>query len=305
MPVVSIRHLTAYRYRNPVAFGEHRVMYRPLESFDQRVISAELEIGPEPSLLRHAQEASGAAVAVARFDVRAERLVFDSRVVLEHTPVPAFELEGEAATIGVEPFAYRADEAPDLARSIARRHPDDGELESWARRFLRPVGRTRLSTVLCDMTHAIRQDLTYGVRLEGHAQTPAETLAKGKGSCRDYAVLMAEAARSLGLAARFTSGYIYSGSPRSTRKGGGHTHAWVRVYLPDCGWTDFDPTNGIIGNADLIRVADVVDPRSAIPLHGTWAGLPTDFLGMDVEVEVAIVGAAVQPAAQLRVAQRG
>jgi transglutaminase-like putative cysteine protease len=79
----------------------------------------------------------------------------------------------------------------------------------------------------------------------------------------------------------------------------------VRVYLPDCGWTDFDPTNGIIGNADLIRVADVVDPRSAIPLHGAWAGAPTDFLGMDVEVEVAIVGAAVQPAAQLRVAQRG
>src|SRR4029453_10326371 len=64
MPVISIRHRTTYRYRNPVAFGEHRVMYRPLESFDQRVISADLEVGPEPSLLRHVQDVSGAAVAI-------------------------------------------------------------------------------------------------------------------------------------------------------------------------------------------------------------------------------------------------
>ena len=115
-------------------------------------------------------------------------------------------------------------------------------------------------------------------------------------------MLLAEAARSLGLAARFTSGYIYSASGRGERTGGGHTHAWTRVYLPDCGWTDFDPTNGIIGNHDLIRVAEVIDPKAAVPLHGAWSGLKSDFLGMDVEVDVS-VGSPTQPARALRVAQ--
>lgn len=301
MPLVSIRHRTAYRYRNPVAFGEHRVMYRPLESFDQRIVAAALEVGPEPAMLRHVQEASGATVAVARFDERAERLEFESRVTLDHVPQTAFELEGEAAALGVGAFAYDPEHAADLARAMTRQHPDDGEVEAWARRFVRPVGRTRLSTLLSDMTHGIRGEFTYATRLDGHPQAPLETLERRGGSCRDFAVLMAEAARSLGLAARFTSGYVYSGSPKAGRTGGGHTHAWVRVYLPGCGWTDFDPTNGIVGGHDLVRVAEVVNPRAALPLHGAWSGLKSDFLGMDVDVDVQVLEAA-QPAADLRVA---
>ncbi len=302
MPIVSIRHRTTYRYRNPVAFGEHRVMYRPLESFDQRVLDAGLEISPEPGLLRHVQEASGAVSAVTRFGARADKLTFESHVVLEHLPGAAFELEREGRVLGAGPFAYSPEETADLARALERQHPDDGDLEAWARRFVRPLGFTRLSTLLSDMTHAIRGDFTYGKRLEGAPQTPAETLARRGGSCRDYAVLMAEAARSLGLAARFTSGYIYGGPSQTDRRGGGHTHAWTRVFLPDCGWTDFDPTNGIVGNHDLVRVAEVVDPRAAVPLHGRWSGLKSDFLAMDVEVDVG-VGSPTQPATAWRVAQ--
>lgn len=276
-------------------------MYRPLESFDQRIVAADLEVGPEPVMLRHVQEASGASVAVVRFDQRAERLAFESRVTLDHAPQTAFELEGEAAAVGVDAFAYDPEHAADLARALARQHPDAGEVEAWARRFVRPVGRTRLSTLLSDMTHGLRAEFAYATRLTGAPQTPLETLAHRRGSCRDFAVLMAEAARSLGLAARFTSGYVYSGSPKAGRTGGGHTHAWVRVYLPGCGWTDFDPTNGIVGGHDLVRVAEVVNPRAALPLHGAWSGLVSDFLGMDVDVEVQVCEAA-QPAAELRVA---
>lgn len=301
MPVVSIRHLTTYRYRIPVAFGEHRVMYRPLESFDQRVLSATLEVGPEPSLLSHVHEVSGAGVAVVRFEARADRLSFESQVTLDHLPRPAFDLEGERSMIGADRFVYDPDEAADLALSIARRHLDDGEVEAWARRFVRRVGRTRLSTVLSDMTQAVRDTFAYSLRLDGPPQTPAATLARGAGTCRDFAVLMVEAARSLGLAARFTSGYVYSGSAKAGRTGGGHSHAWARVYLPDCGWTDFDPTNGLVGNQDLVRVAEVIDPRAALPLYGSWSGLKTDFVGMDVEVDVS-VAPAMQPAVFLRVA---
>jgi transglutaminase-like putative cysteine protease len=108
-------------------------------------------------------------------------------------------------------------------------------------------------------------------------------------------MLMMEAVRSLGLAARFCSGYIYCGdaatsaaASASARRGGGHTHAWVSVYLPSCGWIEFDPTNGIVGNTDLVRVATVRDPRQAAPLTGSYLGAAEDFLGMEVAVDVDV-----------------
>jgi transglutaminase-like putative cysteine protease len=307
MPTVSIRHLTTYRYRNPVAFGEHRMMMRPLESYDQRLISSDLTIGPEPASLRYVHDVFGNCVGIARFEGRSETLRIESKVVLEHTPQPAFpDLGGEADAYRASmPFVYSPEDLPDLARSMERHHPDpNGELEAWARRFVRRVGSTSLRTLLSDMTHAIHGEFTYGTRLSGEPQAPLETLALRRGSCRDFAMLMIEAARSLGLAARFVSGYVYSSSKKGGRTGGGHTHAWVRIYLPVCGWVEFDPTNGIVGNADLVRVAIARDPRQAMPLHGTWSGLPADYLGMDVEVDVAVEGGALaQPASPMRVAQ--
>ena len=306
MPVVSIRHLTSYRYRNPVAFGEHRMMLRPLESYDQRLLSAELIISPEPSILHTIHDVFGNCVGIARFQARADRICFDSTIRLEHTPQPAFAgLDGDDGYRASLPFAYSPEDLPDLVRSMERLHPDPGgEVDGWARRFVRPVGKTSLRTLLSDMTHAIHREFSYATRLHGAPQAPSETLALGTGSCRDFAMLMIEAARSLGLAARFVSGYVYSASKKGGRTGGGHTHAWVRVYLPACGWVEFDPTNGIVGNADLVRVAVTRDPRQAVPLHGTWAGLSSDYLGMDVTVDVSVEDdVAAQPQPLLRVAQ--
>jgi len=306
MPIVSIRHLTTYRYRNPVAFGEHRMMLRPLESYDQRLLSAELTISPDPSVLHTIQDVFGNCVGIARFDRRSDSICFDSQVRLEHTPQSAFAgLDAEDGYRATLPFAYSPEDLPDLARSMERLHPDpDGEVETWARRFVRPVGKTSLRTLLSDMTHAIHGEFAYGTRLSGEPQSPLETLAVRSGSCRDFAMLMIEAVRSLGFAARFVSGYVYSSAKTGDRTGGGHTHAWVRVYLPVCGWVEFDPTNGIVGNADLVRVAIARDPRQAVPLHGTWSGLASDYLGMDVTVDVSVEeDAAAQPAPLLRVAQ--
>ena len=292
MPILSIRHLTRYRYRNPVALGEHRMMLRPRESYDQRLITYELDVGPTPTRLHYVHDVFGNCVGVTGFSGRARELTFESRVRLEHTPLPAFaDPDGEIeAYTAVLPAAYSSDDLPDLMLSIARQHADpEGVVDGWARRFVRNTGKTSLQTLLCEMTQAIYADFKYRKRLDGGPQTPMETLERRSGSCRDYALLMIEAARSLGLAARFVSGYIYSpfsDPAQQGRIGGGHTHAWARVYLPACGWVEFDPTNGIVGNADLVRVAIARDPRQAMPLWGSWAGLPSDYLGMDVEVDV-------------------
>jgi transglutaminase-like putative cysteine protease len=306
MPSVSLRHRTRYRYRNPVALAEHRMMLRPAEGFDQRLVSFDLEISPKPGMLREVHDLTGAAATVARFEARCRELTVESRALVEHLPVNALDLEVSCASVGAAPFAYEPDEAAALGAAIRCRHEDAGELTAWARSFVRPVGQTHLSTLLSDMTHAIRAGFAYQLRREGPAQSPGETLALRRGSCRDFAWLQVEAARRLGLAALFVTGYVYSASAKATGPGHGHTHAWARVYVPGCGWVDFDPTNGIVGNAGLIRVACAPDPRLVVPLHGSWRGMRSDFLGMDVEVAIATLDeASAQPGSASGVAQLG
>lgn len=281
--------MTTYRYKQPVSFGEHRVMVRPRESFDQHLLEATLSIDPEPSEVRWLQDVFGNAVAVATFDRRANRLVLDSKARVHHAP-------GDVQHVDIEeyarcyPFTYSSEDMPDLLRSIERQHLDpQRQVDSWARRFLNADGATDTLAMLTAMTTAIRREFTYVPRAEKGTQTPIETLRRRKGTCRDYAILMIEAVRALGFAARFVSGYVYSpGGGRGTRVGGGNTHAWVRVYLPGSGWVEFDPTNGIIGSEGLIRVAVARDIYQAVPISGTFDGFPGSFLGMEVAVDITV-----------------
>jgi transglutaminase-like putative cysteine protease len=284
MPVLTVRHLTTYRYKQPVAFGEHRLMLRPRDYYDQKLLEAKLVITPEPTDIRWVHDVFGNCVAVARFSGRAQDLRFESIIQLEQSPTEVldFQIEEYARRY---PFTYGADEMPDLLRAMERQYLDpDHEIDQWARQFLRHDGRTETTELLAAMTHAVKRDLTYVKREESGVQDPVRTLRLGSGSCRDFTVLMMEAVRSLGLAAHFVSGYLYVHEGR--RVGGGATHAWLRVYLPGAGWVEFDPTNGIVGNHDLIRVAVARDSRQVVPVSGTWTGFPSDSLGMTVEVEV-------------------
>jgi transglutaminase-like putative cysteine protease len=287
MPVLTVQHVTTYRYKQLVAFGEHRMMLRPRDSYDQKLLDTRLVITPEPLDVRWVHDVFGNCVAIARFAGRGSELRFESVIRLDHSPTNAldFQIEEYAARY---PFTYSAEEMPDLLRSMERQYLDpEHEIDRWARQFLRHDGRTDTTEMLAAMTHAIRQNLTYETREESGIQDPVRTLRLGSGSCRDFAVLMMEAVRSLGLAAHFVSGYLYVPEGGSDRRiGGGATHAWLRVYLPGAGWVEFDPTNGIVGNHDLIRVAVVRDPRQAVPVSGTWTGFPSDALGMTVEVQV-------------------
>ncbi len=171
---------------------------------------------------------------------------------------------------------------------IERQYLDpEHQLDKWVRRFVRYGQRTDTGELLMTLTYAIKESFTYAKRFERGTQDPLLTLNSGKGTCRDFAVLMMEAVRALGFAARFVSGYLYVPSDRSEEHvGGGNTHAWCQVYLPGAGWVEFDPTNGIVGNRDLIRVAVARDPRQAIPLQGSYFGAAADYVGMSVSVDV-------------------
>lgn len=286
MSLVSIRHRTVYRYRKPVAFGEHSLMLRPLDGRDQAVLDFDLYIDPTPEALTHITHVSGADLGVARFAGRAAALTVESVALVDHRPGPAFNAAVEPDQLtGLMAFPYAAEWRADLAPFIARdRVQGDDAVQAYARRFVRPLGPTDLRDLLARMTAAIAEDFRYGTRLAGHPQSASQTLELAGGSCRDFAVLMIDAARSLGLAARFVSGYVRTA--QKDLRGGGHTHAWVQVFLPADGWVDFDPTNSGIGAKNLIRVAQVRDPLQALPLHGVWFGDAGDSLGMDVDVTV-------------------
>ena len=288
MPFLTLSHVTRYTYRQPVSFGEHRIMVRPRESYDQHLIEAELKIDPPPSELRWLQDVFGNSVAIASFTKRARTLTIDSRLMLAHSPAAVQDVDIEDYARDY-PFTYASEEMPDLLRSIERQHLDPlRQIDSWARRFLNPNGKTDTLALLSDMTATIKRDFTYVSRPEKGTQTPIETLTMRRGTCRDYAMLMIEAARALGFAARFVSGYVYSPTASDDHVGGGNTHAWVRVYLPGSGWVEFDPTNGIIGNRGLIRVAIARDIYQAVPISGTWSGFPGSFIDMSVEVNISV-----------------
>lgn len=267
------------------------MMFRPRESFDQHVLGFSLVITPEPSDLRYIHDVFGNCIGIARFDAKARNLTFESIVRLEHSPEHSLDHPSLADSgANAYPFVYDRAELPDVYGSMLRAYSDpDRTVDAWSKQFLQNLRKVDALHVLTAMTHAIHDGLRYVPRLAGEPQSPSETLRLGTGTCRDFAVLMMEACRALGLACRFVSGYLHIPSEAETPTivGGGHTHAWVRVFLPNGGWAEFDPTNGLVGNRNLIRVAVVRDPLQAIPLWGTWDGRAKDYLGMDVTVEVS------------------
>jgi transglutaminase-like putative cysteine protease len=282
MSVLNVSHKTTYRYSRPVGFGEHRWLFRPRDSFEQQLLSEEFDVSPVPSQLHWIHDVYGNCVAIARFATEATELRFASRIAIEHDPALMLQFATDP-DVKSWPVVYPPEMLPDLEPLMRRHYPDGGEVESWARQFV----TAETGHVLMTITAAIKDGFRYSRRTDPGTQRPQVTLASRTGTCRDLALLMIEAARSLGLAARFVTGYLYvPWRDRDEIRGGGATHAWVQIFLPGAGWVEFDPTNGIVGSRDLIRVGVARDPGQARPLSGTFIGGRDAYLGMEVEVKV-------------------
>jgi transglutaminase-like putative cysteine protease len=297
-----LRHTTTYRYTKPVTLGRHRLMLRPRDSHEMRLHEATLGLTPPASVLWQ-YDVFGNSVALVDFAEPAMALTIDSALDVERFPfMPAEHLVAEHAR--TLPLAYSAEEIRDLA-GLQERHVADPDhiVDQWAKGFLvvpeNGGGLPDTLQVLNTMTASIKEGFEYQARDAYGTQSPLKTLASKSGTCRDFAYLMMEGARSLGLAARFVSGYIYDSARDSAAGeddgtvgggtvGGGATHAWVQVYIPGAGWTHFDPTNALKSDAELIPVAIVREPEQASPVNGSWEGAAGDFQGMEVDVSVAL-----------------
>ena len=294
MPVrYDITHTTVYRYSEPVTFGEHRVMFRPRDSHDLRVLATDLECSP-PCAVRMIQDTHSNSVALVTPLEPATELKIVCTFGIEHAHSPNLELP-LAPSAEIFPFAYSVEERFDLEPYMRPHHDDpEGVLTHWARQFMRTDGPTGTRTLLMQMNQFIRDHFGYVARDEEGTQSPLRTIALGTGSCRDFALLMMEAVRRLGMATRFVSGYLYdpaldpqaADDSAAATVGAGSTHAWLQVYLPGAGWVPFDPTNNLLGGNTLIRVGVARDPEQAAPISGSWFGPADSYLGLSATVLV-------------------
>ncbi len=260
-------------------------MLRPRESRDLRLMSHTLAMAPSAEVT-WAHDVLGNTVGMATFAAMADMLVIDSvaDVLLNATAWPVFAIAASAIHY---PFRYSDDEWTDLGALTIQQYRDPaGQLRNWARGFIRSNPTDTLS-LLKDLSVGVAGRVSYQSREVEGTQSPTQTLDRGWGSCRDFAVLFVEAARSLGFGARIVSGYLYNPNQGSLGlAGAGTTHAWAEVYVPGAGWITFDPTNRSVGGLNLIPVAAGRDIRQVMPVAGSFTGASNAFQGMSVEVSV-------------------
>lgn len=268
----------------------HRLMLRPRESRELRLIGHEVTVHPAATIT-WAQDVFGNTVATATFGSPADRLVVESvaTLKLDAAAWPVFTIAASATSY---PFRYGDEEWLDLGPFTVPQHPDpDDRLHRWARGFVHSHPTDTLS-LLKDLAAGVSGTIAYETRDDEGTRSPAETLDRASGSCRDLATLFIEAARRLGFGARAVSGYLHDRTgdgaavAPTDSASASTTHAWAEVYLPGAGWVTFDPTNRSIGGANLVPVAVARDIRQAIPVIGTFSGPTYAFDAMTVEVVV-------------------
>jgi transglutaminase-like putative cysteine protease len=285
MPSVIITHTTSYRYRTAVSLGPHRLMLRPRETRDLSLTSFDLEISPE-ARIDWSHDVAGNAIATAQFDTMTESLSIRSCAQVDlRAPIwPVFPIAAYAASY---PFPYTIDDQTDLGNLVMPQYADDvGRLPHWVEAFVMGQPTDTLS-LLKDISNGVTAQISYQSRETEGTQGPLETLDRGWGSCRDFAVLFAEAVRTLGFGARIVSGYLFN--PSGDELGSadaGSTHAWVEVFVPGAGWIPFDPTNRSVGSTNLIPVAVARRIEQVAPVSGSFHGRSADVLSMEISVDV-------------------
>ena len=276
----KIVHRTYYNYTDPVTLNPHSLRLRPKEGHELRIESSRLQIRPT-ALLRWHRDVEDNSVAIATFDGPTAQLAIESELIIQQ--YNDFPLDFVVADYAVfYPLTYKPEDRAVLSPHLnVVEYASSKLVEDWLKQLWDPAERIETYALMLRLAQRIQQSLIYQRREEPGVQTPAETLSRATGSCRDYAYLFMEATRHLGLAARFVSGYLHA---PPTDSDFGATHAWAEVFLPGAGWTGFDPSIGSLVGSDHIAVAVAKLPESVPPVAGSFIGAAQSTLDVGVWV---------------------
>lgn len=284
MSCLEIHHLTTYRYTAPVRFGMHRLVLRPREGHRTRVRNHLITVSPRATLT-WMTDIFGNHIALAEIHDPAAELIVENHIELEmedHLADPGAVHQSHCSTVTLPATWLQYEQAIAGAYAVPA-WPEEAEAVSqWMHSQVSSSGISAAGAMQA-LTAAIHRTIEYRRREEPGVQKPTVTLRLGTGSCRDMATLALEAARALGLAARFVSGYLHSSVSVAGR---GSTHAWLEVYLPDCGWTAFDPTTGGAAGSRHIPLGVSSHPRGVMPVSGTFDSGGGRSLGMSVSLTI-------------------
>jgi transglutaminase-like putative cysteine protease len=251
-----------------VRLGPHRLLLRPREGADLRIELSRLDTTPKATL-RWLRDEYDNAVAIASFESNASQLDISSTVIVQQYNVAPLDFLVAESAVNY-PFVYDADAALMLQPYLARpSSSDEAAISAWLGKWWRRGEAIQTYALLDRLCRGINKTLTYQVREQPGVQSAAQTVQRGVGSCRDFATLLMETARHLGLAARFVSGYLNSPPADGSS---GSTHAWTEVYIPGAGWKGFDPTIGEVAGSKNIAVAVARVADAVSPVTGTYFG---------------------------------
>jgi transglutaminase-like putative cysteine protease len=277
---LRILHETRYTYTRRVRFGPHRLVLRPREGHDLRVESMEVQVSPKAHLT-WTRDVFGNSIGTLDFDEGGKELRIVSKVLISRAP-PYPHRKQDTETTPFPPVYDPLEFAVVSAYQQLSYPPDGAAVHRWLRenRAKRPKD---VEGVVESLNRAIHQQIRYVRREEKGVLTPAQTLKRGVGSCRDFATLLLDAARSLGIAARFASGYLECSAAEA---GYASTHAWVEIYLPGHGWRGYDPTLGTPTTTAHVVTGLSNHPRGVMPVTGSYYGPASAFRMLSVAVQL-------------------
>ncbi len=287
---VALSHRTTYRFDRLVKLGPHEIRLRPAPHCRTPVLGYSLNVSPESHFLNWQQDPYGNWVARLVFPEAALKLAIEVDLVVDLTVVNPFDFFVEEYAEKF-PFAY----APALAKELIpflEVAPLGPRLTAWLdeiRKTIEPGESTVM--LLVRLNQVLQQQVKYLVRMEPGVQTPEETLGNGSGSCRDSAWLLVQILRSLGVAARFASGYLVQlvadqkslDGPSGTDRDFTDLHAWAEAFIPGAGWIGLDPTSGLLAGEGHIPLACTADPGNAAPVIGY-----TDVCNVEFGFEMSV-----------------